>query len=906
MTPLEQALKKAFADSARFDPITKRSYSVDASIFEVEPLAIVYPKNSEDIERLVAIAKSFKVPLIARGAATGITGGCIGKGIIVDLSLHMTAIKKIDLENEMVTLEPGVVQDRLNEALSPYGYVLGPQTSTGNRATLGGMLANNSAGARSLKYGAMIDHILSLKMVLASGQTVTINKDNIPFANELAQLKLEYSEEIKQRFPKIPRLSSGYRLDALIQEPFNPCKLIAGSEGTLGIVTEMTLKIVKKPENLALCLLFFDDMLKAMEQIPALLEFSPFAIEMIDKKIIEMALLSPTCKDHLGWVQKNPECVFIAELEREKIDAFAKKTGGTPIFDPKQMKSVWEVRKAGLGLLLSKRSYSKAIAFIEDLSVHPKDLAPFFKEFLPYLKRLNKEAGIYGHVGSGCMHLRPYMDLGKEEEIVLMKKIMQDTCEMILESKGALSGEHGDGMLRAHLNQKLFGSKLYAAFVELKTLFDPERIMNPGKIIEGQGPDHHLRVSPENKLIEIPTYLDFKKEGGLAFAADMCNGNGQCRKKEGVMCPSFQATGDEFDTTRARAQALREIATGRKDLSSIASKELMEVLDLCLQCKGCKKECPSQVDMAKMKQEVLYQHHKKWGWSLRDLLLGNLSQVFLLAAPLASLFNRFNQTQMAKWLFKALGIAPNRPLPQLAKERFSSWFAKQEQKGEKKVVLFNDTFCELITPEVGMAAVNILNALGYHVIVPPFSCCGRTLLSKGMLEKANEKAKKVGSILEPYISQKIPIVGLEPSCILALKEEYQSLPCAINLSVETFDEFVARHPPLNYQRTDQKVLVHGHCHQKAIVGMDPTFKALAPFTNVHLIDSGCCGMAGAFGYEQEHALLSQKIANLKLVPKILSEKDAVVIASGLSCRSQIDLEANVRAYHLAEFLSNSL
>lgn len=891
MTELEKELKTAFGQNARIDAASKRAWSVDASIFEVEPAAIVFPENKQDLLKLVSLAKKYRVPLIARGAATGITGGCLGTGIIVDMSKHFNKILKIDPEKKLAVVQPGVVQDRLNEALSPYNLTFGPETSTGNRATLGGMVANDAAGGRSLRYGTTKDHIIELELLLSSGKFIRIDEKNIPFEAELAAIKERCKNEIEEKFSKIPRRVSGYHLDALLQEPFNPCKLIAGSEGTLGIVTQITLNVVDKPSNLGLCILSFESILEAMKLVPDLLKHRPFAIEMIDDKILEMARASPLSKDKLEWVEGFPNCIFAVEMEPEKLESFRSEFGGKVLQDPKKISHVKEVRKAGLGLLLSKRSYSKAIAFIEDLSVAPQNLAPFFEKFLPYMKKMGLEPGIYGHAGSGCMHIRPYLNLQEERQIDLMEKIMLDTAEMISTYGGALSGEHGDGMLRSWLNEKMFGKKLYAAFAELKNIFDPDHLMNPGKIVGEKPARQSLRFRPE---VSIKTYLNFEKEGGLAFAADMCNGNGQCRKMEGVMCPSFQATGDEYDTTRARAQALREIATGRAPPEALSGESLHQIMDLCLQCKGCKKECPSQVDMAKMKAETLYHYHKKHGYTFRDKIFGHVPLLFQMGSKAPRLLNWLSKTWASKRIFSSLGIS--RPLPELAPFRFSSWFSQYEQSGEKDVILYNDTFCEFICPEVGIGAVKILNALGYKVTVPAYSCCGRTLISKGMLEDAEKKKNALKKTLAPY--KGIPIVGLEPSCILTLADEYE-MP-----GIETFDSFVARHRPLAYREPKNPVLVHGHCHQKALVGMEDTLKAAGG--KAALIPSGCCGMAGSFGYEKEHAELSKKIASLKLLPFLENEKEAIVIANGISCRSQIALEGKKESLHLAEFLHKHL
>ena len=606
MSTLYDDLKNAIDGEVRFDPINKQVYSVDASIFEVEPIGIVLPKHKQDIVNAVNIAKQHRVPIIPRGAATGITGGCLGHGLIIDTSKYLNHILEINIEKRFVICEPGVVQDQLNDELGKQGYRLGPDTSTGNRATLGGMLANNSAGARSLKFGCMAAHVDAVELVLASGETLAFSSmDEQQWQSKRAlqsaegtiyrtlfDIKHKYSQEIEKQFPRIPRRVSGYNLNELISNgPLNVCKLIAGSEGTLGIATQIKVNICPQISASALCILHFEDMIHAMHQIHSILQYNPISVEMIDRNIIEMGRLSPTMKTKLGWLSGDPEAVFAVEFEgktvaeaQQKAIAFSqemihRKTGYAVscLADPIAISHVWDVRKAGLTLLLSKRGYQRAIAFIEDVSVAPENLPAFMEEFCNYLKKQGKTAGIYGHVGSGCMHIRPYIDMRKADELKLMETIMLDVSDLLLKHQGALSGEHGDGLVRSWLMKKMFGPKIYDAFVELKQAFDPENRMNPGKIVHSGPFLQNLRLSPAAAICEPATFLDFSKEGGFALAADLCNGNGLCRKREKTMCPSFQATDDEFHSTRARAQTLRAIIHGKLPIQEMSGEGLHAV-----------------------------------------------------------------------------------------------------------------------------------------------------------------------------------------------------------------------------------------------------------------------------------------------------------------------------------------
>jgi FAD/FMN-containing dehydrogenase/Fe-S oxidoreductase len=941
---LYEELKSKILGEIHFDSITRHVYSVDASIFEVEPLGVILPKSREDLIEVMRIAYAYRTPVTARGAATGITGSCLGKGLIIDTSKYLNHILKIDIENEYVICEPGVVQDDLNSELAKYGYRLGPDTSTGNRATLGGMLANNAAGSRSLRYGKMVDHVLGVEVILADGMCLHLHslsssewKDKLKsegvegdIYRTVWHLMQTHKKEIEQRFPKIPRRVSGYNLDELIKtEHPNLSKLIAGSEGTLGIISRMQLRIVPKAKTSGLCLLHFDDILDAFRLAPHLLKFDPMALELLDSQIIEQGRRLPAFAGQLNWLTGHPQALLIVEFdgshEQEVLEKIANFTthiqGHTPtiLLEPDAIAKVWALRKAGLGILLSKRTYSRAIAFLEDISVPPQHLADFMTQFLAYLNSKGKTAGIYGHVGAGCMHIRPYINLRESQEIALMRQMMHDISDLLLKFGGALSGEHGDGLIRSWLNPKMFGERLTQAFIELKNAFDPHHLMNPGKIIQAKEPiEEELRLSPNRPLKGPHTFLNFEAEGGFELAADLCNGNGQCRKKTGVMCPSFQVTNDEFHSTRARAQVLRDFIQGR--IRDFTSPGIDAVMDLCISCKGCKTECPSQVDMAKMKAEFLYHYQAKHGMPLRNYLFGYIGRINQWMTPLASLANRLSETWLAKKGLEWLGIAPQRSLPKFAKQTFSKWLKTYQPSASclKQVVLFNDTFTEFNDPHIGQAAIQLLNQLGYEVIVPQWTCCGRPLISKGMLKQARLYAERTLKVLQPYILQNLPIIGLEPSCILTIKDDYTGLllPELRALAeqaaplCQTLDEFLAHHIKergwqLEFKPIKRLLKVHGHCHQKALVGIEPTLYVLRSITGFEVseIPSGCCGMAGSFGYEKEHYHISMQMGNLKLFPAILeSPEETILVANGTSCRHQIIDGTARQALHLAELI----
>jgi FAD/FMN-containing dehydrogenase/Fe-S oxidoreductase len=953
-TPLEKQLRKDIEGEIHFDSLHKKIYSVDASIYEIEPLGIVIPKNKHALRKALQIASENNVPIIARGAATGIAGGCIGKGLIIDTSKYLNKILKVDLDREIALCEPGVVQDQLNIALRKSGYRLGPDTSTGNRATLGGMLGNNAAGAHSLRYGSMSDHVEAVDFLLSGGEmlrcsaSLTLeqwhakllqNNREGQIYRALQAIHKKYHKSIASQFPRLPRCSSGYDLKSLTSEnPPNICRLITGSEGTLGIAAEITVKICRTLKVLGLCILSLPNMIEGLASIPEILTYSPLSLEMIDRSIFRLGRLAPSVSDKLEWLEGDPEALFIVEFEgdssrdvAQKIALFSRememrKIGFSQktVVDPTVMSHVWEVRKSGLGLLLSQRSYRRAIAFLEDIAVPPDQLASFIQSYKNLLAKAGFDhVGIYGHAGAGCMHIRPYVDLRNAEQTRKIEPLMRETAELILAHKGVLSGEHGDGLARSWLNKKMFGDELYNAFQEIKYAFDPHNQMNPGKIVHGPPIDENWRLSPDTPIKKINTFLDFSAEGGIELAADLCNGNGSCRKAEGVMCPSFQATGDEFDSTRARAQALRSLIHDRLPMEQFASHEIRHVLDLCLECKGCKSECPSEVDMAKMKAEFLYHYHTVHGTSLRDRLFSSMGRINQMGSLFPALYNLLLQSHLSKFLLQRLGIARERKLPSLAQERLSSWSVRTQPirlESEQQVVLLSDTFSEFHQPHIGQAAVKVLEALGYQVLIPRWYCCGRPAFSKGLLMQAQQMAQRLITHLAPYAEKNLPIIGLEPSCLLMITEDYKGLlpnhsaykkvaACSI-----LFDAFIEKHLDrlsVRMKNSEEHLLlqVHGHCHQKALVGMQATLNILRslPNSSLEMIASGCCGMAGSFGYEEEHYALSQKIGELHLFPALeKNTPETCVIADGFSCRGQILQGTQRTALHLAELLAQRL
>ena len=919
MEHVVEILRRELKSEVRSDHVTRRLYSTDASIYDVEPMAVFIPRTKGELVRAVEISSKYAVGLIPRGAATGIAGGCLGKGLVIDTSVHLNRVVEIDYANRFAVVQPGVVADRLNELLLPHGLYFAPEISTSNRATVGGMVASNAAGANSLEVGKIQDHVLEVELILWNGEVVRFSSCDMNTWKEklklrgtegtiyrhLEHIRKEFTQDIQTDFPKTPRRASGYNLDVLIEpHHINVAALICGSEGTLGIISELKLKLLPIPAKRQMVVIGYNHLQQALLSTNDWLYLNPLAVEMIDKKIITAGKKRP-----MAWLEGDPDALVMWEVkagEEDALLALARQHSNVlfaKAVDAATQKEVWDIRKSGLGLLLSKRSYSRAIAFIEDVAVPPAQVAPFTEKLQKLLTEYGKDAGIYGHIGAGCLHVRPYIDLRDPQELVLMQKITDQVAALLLEHGGVFSGEHGDGLARSWTTEKMFGPRLYEALKAVKHAFDPYGFMNPGKVVNpSQGLLEQLKLSPQMPIKEFSTYLDFSREGGFELAVDLCNGNGQCRKKEGVMCPSYQVTHEEKDSTRGRAQALRGLIHGQLPSKELFSDDFHSVMDLCIQCKGCKKECPSQVDMAKMKSEYLYHLHQKKSPSLRDRFFGHVT-TFLRWASLIP------------WLSNKIAAFAPRKLPQLAQIRFSDLYKQPTNKTNKEVVLFVDSYTEFLTPNIGLAAVKLLEKLGYSVIAPSWHCCGRPLISKGFLPEAKKKLHDLVETFFPYAEKGIPIIALEPSCLSVLTDDMLDFhiekAMLITKAVQPLASFLLSHKEeLKSHLTEctHELLVHGHCHQKALFGMQEELMLLnLCAASVREIPSGCCGMAGSFGYEKEHIGISKKMAELVLFPAIRSRKSgSIIIASGNSCRSQIEDGLDIRALHFAEFLANQI
>ena len=938
---LEASLKDKLGGELHFDTITRTLYSTDASNYQIEPVGVVIPKNEDDIAQTLEIACKYDVAILARGSGSSLAGQAVGHALVIDLSKYLNQILEINVEEKTVRVQSGMFLDQLNKQLLKHGLKFGPDPSSEKIATIGGVVGNNATGAHSILYGMAGDNVEGSKLFLGGGDKfdLTQNSKGNPLLEKLKVFREKYIEKIKSDFPKHWRRASGYSLNYFLDDNFNPAKLLAGSEGTLGLATEFTLNLVDRPQRTALAILEFETTGKAMEAVPYILEAGPSAIELVDKYLIDLTRETPSYSRLLTFVEGNPEAILVVEFDGENESETEKKTNNLVAslkskkvcqnikhaFTAQSQADVWEVRKAGLGLLMSKRSDYKPIPCIEDVSVPVQKLPDYIRDINNLLKRLDTDAGFYGHASAGCLHIRPLVNLKSESGINIMKELTEESFKLALKYGGVMSGEHGDGLQRSYLNERLFGKELYSAMKELKTIFDPENIFNPGKVVDGPLSTENLRYGESYRPLYIKTFLDWSSDNGFSGAVEMCNGQGVCRKVEdGIMCPSYMATRNERDTTRARANILRALVSGGLPKDSVSSKEMHDVFDLCLSCKACKSECPSGVDAAKMKLEFLGQYHIKHGFSLRDKMFGYIHELSWLTSIVKGISNFFAGNCVTKYLLSNIGITSQRSLPVMSRDSFANWFNSRLQPADinknQKVIYFHDTWVSYYHPDIGKAAVELLGAAGFEVIlIENKVCCGRPMLSKGMIEQARQKGIKNVSALAPYVNEGIPVVGTEPSCILTFRDEYLDLlpdngqAKALSESSYLLDEFLFKLKQSNNLRIDWKnkgpeVFYHGHCHQRSLIGNTSALEMLL-LSGCKVTESkaGCCGMAGSFGYESEHYDISKRIAEDRLIPAINnSAADTVIAVSGVSCHHQIEDFSNRKVKHIAQVLANQM
>ncbi len=973
LSSLEQTLKGAIRGDVLFDVASRGRYSTDASIYQVEPVGVVVPRDEADLAAIVDVARAQNVAILPRGAGTSQCGQTVGQALVIDMSKHLRDVISFDKARAEVTVQPGIVLDHLNAWLKPQGLWYPVDVSTAAQCTLGGMAGNNSCGSRSIRYGNMVHNVACLDVILADGTQARFDssrpEDMAPgvraIADKIAAMALAERGEIEKMYPKVLRRVGGYNFDIFFPQSERPyttdnsvnlSHLLVGSEGTLAVTRRLTLKLQPLPKHRTLGVVNFTNFHKAMDSAQHIVKLKPAAVELVDRTMIELARANPAFRLVIERALiGRPEAILLVEFSGEDRDSQLADLRrlvelmadlGLPgsvveMPEAKAQSELWEVRKAGLNIMMSMKGDGKPVSFIEDCAVPLEHLADYTQRLTDVFTRHGTKGTWYAHASVGTLHVRPILDM-RREGAAKMREIAEEASALVREYKGAFSGEHGDGLVRSEWVAWQFGPRLTKAFEAIKDLFDPQGILNPGKIVRASKMDDRslFRFKPGYQGIELKPVLDWSAwnvqadpmtealtapgtggdpTGGFAKATEMCNNNGHCRKFDaGTMCPSFRITRDEVHLTRGRANTLRLALSGQLGPDALASDEVAKALDLCVSCKGCKRDCPTGVDMARMKIEVKAARTAKRGLSLRDRMIADLPRY----APWA---NRvpwlFNTAAIGRAL---IGFAGPRSLPVWRGETFLGTTAPNA--ADATVVLFADTFANNFEPEILNAARRVLEAAGYKVALalPPQGerplCCGRTYLATGQVDKAKQEARRLLAALAPYIAKGVPIVGLEPSCIFSLRDEYLVMGFGeeakkVSENSFLFEEFLAREKkagrlalPLK-PLPEKKALLHGHCHQKAFGAMSAVQEALAlvPDLTVGTIESSCCGMAGSFGYEVEHYDALLAMAELSLLPAVLeADADTLIVADGTSCRHQIADGANRHALHVAQVLDRAL
>ena len=985
-------LKRELQGEVLFDAASRGRYSTDASIYQIEPIGVVVPRTEEDALAALQLALEEGVPVLPRGGGTSQCGQTVGAALVIDNSKHLNQVIAFDKEARTVTVQPGVVLDHLNAYLKPHGLWYPVDVSTSAQATIGGMAGNNSCGSRSIEYGNMVHNVNAIDAALADGSQFHFGavpndlsqlagpKGYVELVTRIRGIAAREAEEIEHRYPKLLRRVGGYNLDRMLQLPsFNMAHLLVGSEGTLAYSRRLHLKLSPLPKHKALGVCHFPTFYNSMEVPQHIVKLKPVAVELVDRTMIELARGNPAFRATVEqFIRGEPEAILLVEFAGDGRDEQLRKLKelvelmgdlGFPgsvveITDPVLQRDVWEVRKAGLNIMMSMKGDGKPVSFIEDCAVPLEHLAQYTDRLTRVFDRHGTKGTWYAHASVGCLHVRPVLNM-REDGARKMRAIAEEAAELVKQYKGAYSGEHGDGLARSEWIAPFFGPKLTRAFEEIKNIFDPKGLLNPGKIVRPSKQDDRalFRFKPGYKINKLETVLDWSEWGGFDKAVEMCNNNGHCRKFDaGTMCPSYRVTREEQHLTRGRANTLRLALSGQLGADALTSDELYKTLELCVSCKGCKRECPTGVDMAKMKVEFLYHYRKRHGLTPRDRLIAYLPRYAPWAARFSWLINlRDRVPGLAALSEKLLGFSAKRSLP---KWRSDAFFAGLDSppttppsqpspiKGEgvpsagaqkdipsplrgegegggemhREVVLFIDTFNNYFEPENARAAVAVLQAAGYTVHFPRAEdggrplCCGRTFLASGLVDEARTEARRMFDALTPYIERGLPIVGLEPSCLFGLRDEFLSMfpggeTGKLAMNAVLFEEFIACETGAGRFKLDlkplpqRKALLHGHCHQKAFAAMPAVQNVLSmiPELNVEIVESSCCGMAGSFGFEAEHYDVSMKMAELSLLPKVRqADADTLIVADGTSCRHQIHDGGGRDAIHVARVLQRAL
>ena len=938
------------------------AYATDASVYQEKPIAVALPKDIEDLKHLINFALQNQLTLIPRAAGTSLAGQVVGDGIVVDISKYFNEIIELNVQEKWVRVQPGVIRDDLNHYLASFGLMFGPETSTANRAMIGGMIGNNSCGLHSIVWGTVRDHLIAANVLLSDGSEALFCEEMVTETNSfqqqiLSRLNLLLGDEknqeiIRQNFPKktVTRRNTGYALDALLAtQPFqtnapklNLSSLLAGSEGTLAFVTEAKLNLLDlPPKEIALVCVHTKSINEALRANVLALKHQPKASELVDKYICDFTIGHPEYEKNRFFIVDDPAAILMVEFmahtmeeaqnQAELMVQDLKNAGlgyAYPILQNSETKKAWDIRKAGLGLLRNIKGDTQPVNLIEDCAVAPEDLPDYISDLEALLASLGVKASYYAHAGAGELHVEPLVNLKTAEGLALFRKILYQTVQLVKKYKGSLSGEHGDGRLRGEFIPAIMGNETYQLFEQVKHIFDPKGVFNKGKITNTPKMDTQLRIKLNQQQPQLQTVFDFSESGSFLTMTEKCSGSGDCRKSAisgGVMCPSYMATRQEKDTTRARANVLRQFLSNEHDSSPLHHAEIKEVLDLCVSCKGCKTECPSGVDVSKMKAEYLQHQYDREGAPFRAKLIAGFSSQMKIAALTPAIYNFIvGQPLLRRTLNRLIGFHPDRTMPTLAKTTLLSWFNKLDKtKSEQKVYFFCDEFTNYNDVEIGKKAILLLQALGYEVIIPKHAESGRTFLSKGFLKEAKKIVNQNIVLLADLVTSKAPLIGIEPSAILTFRDEYKDLALpenktkALALSKNTFtvEEFLAnafRNQQIDvnlFTTATKQIKIHGHCYQKALSSQDDLQVMLSIPVNYQtsLIASGCCGMAGSFGYEKEHFEVAQQIGELVLFPEVRNASATTLIAaSGTSCRHQIKDGTGKLALHPVQILWEAL
>jgi len=964
-TELQQRLSTEVAGDVLSDRFTRGRYATDASIYQMMPAGVVIPNNLDDIKTTLALAREFETPITARGGGTSQCGQTVNSGLILDNSRHFNQLLELDVQNRRCVVQPGIVLDELNRQLKPHGLWFPVDVSTASRATIGGMAANNSCGQRSIHYGTMRDNVQAIEAIIPSGELMRFDKtdtslnditgDKRALFDSLLKLGEQESENIRQRFPNVLRRVGGYNIDALLPSSgsVNMSHLLVGSEGTLAYSTAIELKLSPLPVDRVLGVCHFPSFYQAMDATQHLVELGPHAVELVDNTMIQLARDIDMYKSSVEeFVRGDPAAILLVEFALDSHDDNLKQLsllhermgdlgfswqgsgenwgGVVDAINAGMQARIGEVRKAGLNIMMSMKSEGKPVSFVEDCAVELPDLAEFTAGLTQVFNKHGTPGTWYAHASVGCLHVRPVLNMKLEKDANKMREIAEEAFDLVLKYKGSHSGEHGDGISRSEFHTKMFGADMVRTFESVKQHFDPDNLFNPGKIVNAPRMNDRslFRYPPDYKMIEIEPVLDWSQwsgsSGGLQGAIEMCNNNGACRKlKGGVMCPSYRVTKDEKDVTRGRANTLRLAMSGQLGEKAMSSTAMQETMKLCVSCKACKRECPTGVDMAKMKIEVLAAQARENGHTVHERLVAHLPRYAPFAAKLHRLINLRNASPVIARIMEPLtGFTAKRLLPTWSASPFKE--EAGNANGSKDIVLLADTFNTWFEPEKLRAASIVLKAAGYRVNIAKAPdarnlCCGRTYLATGMLKQAKREANRMVNALLPWAEKNIPIVGLEPSCLLTLRDEYPVLipgeKTALVASKAMMLEELIMHDhqsgELNWTLTSpaKEVLLHGHCHQKALGAFSAVQQCLEliPDMEVTVIETSCCGMAGAFGYARDTAATSLQMAELDLLPAIRkADSHTLIVADGTSCRHQISDGANRKAIHVAELLAMAL